>query len=73
MGRVKQRTRAECHGSLPSGRCSSPDEYGEQVIVSSPGIMEPVAVRYGWANHPVISVFNKKGLPLAPFRTDDWE
>ena len=46
---------------------------GEQVIVSSPGIMEPVAVRYGWANHPVISVFNKKGLPLAPFRTDDWE
>ena len=46
---------------------------GEQVIVSSPEVAEPVAVRYGWANHPVISLFNNEGLPLAPFRTDDWK
>lgn len=45
---------------------------GEQVVVSSPAVKEPVAVRYAWANHPVISLFNKQGLPLAPFRTDDW-
>jgi sialate O-acetylesterase len=45
---------------------------GAQVIVSSPEIQEPVAVRYAWANHPISSLFNKDGLPLAPFRTDDW-
>lgn len=46
---------------------------GEQVVVSSPAVKEPVAVRYAWANHPVISLFNRQGLPVAPFRTDDWE
>jgi sialate O-acetylesterase len=46
---------------------------GEQIFVSSPEVEEPVAVRYAWANHPPSSVFNKAGLPLAPFRTDEWK
>jgi len=29
-----------------------------------------VAVRYAWANNPVISLENSAGLPLRPFRTD---
>jgi len=32
-----------------------------------------VAVRYAWSNAPVdANVFNAEGLPLCPFRTDDW-
>jgi sialate O-acetylesterase len=33
----------------------------------------PVAVRYAWADNPVVNVYNNDGLPLTPFRTDDWK
>ncbi|MBN8217980.1 MAG: 9-O-acetylesterase [Spirochaetes bacterium] len=42
------------------------------VVVSAPGVAAPVAVRYGWADNPAVSLFNKAGLPAIPFRTDDW-
>jgi sialate O-acetylesterase len=45
---------------------------GSKVIVSSPQVREPVAVRYAWADNPEVSLFNKAGLPAAPLRTDDW-
>jgi len=45
---------------------------GETVIVSSADVTDPVAVRYAWANNPIISLFNREGLPASPFRTDDW-
>lgn len=45
---------------------------GETVIVSAEGIAEPIAVRYGWKNYPVVNLFNKNGLPATPFRTDDF-
>jgi len=45
---------------------------GESVLVSSPAVLKPVAVRYGWANSPRCNLYNKEGLPAAPFRTDDW-
>jgi sialate O-acetylesterase len=44
----------------------------DHVIVSASGVSHPVAVRYGWANSPTCTLFNKAGLPTAPFRTDDW-
>lgn len=43
---------------------------GETIIVSSPEITAPVAVRYAWANNPVCNLYNKAGLPAVPFRTD---
>lgn len=43
------------------------------IIVSSPLVASPVAVRYGWANSPRCNLYNKNGLPAAPFRTDSWE
>lgn len=46
---------------------------GEKVVVSSPAVPNPVAVRFGWADFPVVNFFNKKGLPATPFRTDDWK
>ena len=44
---------------------------GNMVVVSSPAISDPRAVRYGWANNPPVNLFNREGLPAAPFRTDD--
>jgi sialate O-acetylesterase len=45
---------------------------GDKVVVSSPQVKDPVAVRYGWANCPVCNLQNKEGLPASPFRTDDF-
>ncbi len=45
---------------------------GETVVVSSPGIKDPVAVRYAWAFNPIANLYNKAGLPASPFRTDTW-
>lgn len=44
----------------------------DTVIVKSPEVPEPVAVRYAWSNTPVANLFNGAGLPAAPFRSDDW-
>ncbi|QTE40021.1 sialate O-acetylesterase [Mucilaginibacter gossypii] len=46
---------------------------GNRVIVSSPDVTNPVAVRYAWANNPVSTLYNGVGLPASPFRTDNWE
>jgi sialate O-acetylesterase len=46
---------------------------GEKVIVSSPDVADPVAVRYGWENNPTCNLYNGAGLPASPFRTDDWK
>lgn len=45
---------------------------GAEVLVWSPSVDQPVAVRYGWANYPVVNLWNKEGLPASPFRTDDF-
>jgi sialate O-acetylesterase len=45
---------------------------GDKVVVSSPKVPKPIAVRYGWSDFPVVNLFNKEGLPASPFRTDDW-
>ena len=43
-----------------------------QIEVWSESVSNPAAVRYAWADNPVCNVQNKEGLPLTPFRTDDW-
>lgn len=45
---------------------------GRRVVVSSPEVPNPVAVRYAWAINPVCNLVNGKGLPASPFRTDPW-
>ena len=45
---------------------------GTTVIVSSPQVASPEAVRYAWANNPECNLVNKAGLPASPFRTDEW-
>ena len=44
---------------------------GNKVIVSSPDVASPVAVRYAWANNPACNLYNGAGLPASPFCTDD--
>lgn len=46
---------------------------GDKVIVTSEHVANPKAVRFGWADYPVVNLWNKDGLPAHPFRTDDWE
>ena len=43
---------------------------GTTVIVSSPKIPNPVAVRYAWAENPTCNLYNGEGLPASPFRMD---
>jgi len=44
-----------------------------QVIVSNPNVSKPEAVRYAWADNPgPLDLYNREGLPVLPFRTDDW-
>ena len=44
---------------------------GDTVIVFSPDVKAPTAVRYGWAANPDCNLYNGAGLPASPFRTDD--
>ncbi len=45
-----------------------------KVIVSSDEVVNPLAVRYGWADDDTeVNLFNKEKFPASPFRTDNWE
>jgi sialate O-acetylesterase len=45
-----------------------------KVVVWSDEVANPVAVHYGWADDNMeANLFNKEGLPAAPFRTDTWK
>ncbi|MCD8186922.1 MAG: sialate O-acetylesterase, partial [Rikenellaceae bacterium] len=43
------------------------------VTLSSEQVDRPVAVRYAWKNSVQATLFSTMGLPVSPFRTDDWE
>lgn len=45
---------------------------GDTVIVASPRVSAPVAVRFGWHQEAEPNLANKEGLPASPFRTDSW-
>ena len=44
----------------------------DTIKVWSADVTDPVAVRYAWADNPVCNLFSKNGLPVTPFRTDEW-
>ena len=45
---------------------------GERVLVSSPSVAKPAAVRYAWADFPICNLYDEVGLPAAPLRTDSF-
>jgi sialate O-acetylesterase len=49
------------------------DKDQATVLVTSPDVPDPAAVRYAWRDFPDASLYNRKGLPAVPFRSDDWE
>jgi len=51
---------------------ASPVITGNTIALTSPEVPAPVAVRYAWANFPRASLYNGAGLPMAPYRSDDW-
>jgi len=46
---------------------------GNQLLVSNKQVKAPVAVRYQFSNTGIGNIFTKNNLPMAPFRTDNWE
>lgn len=47
---------------------------GNQIVLAAPnGTPLPVeAVRYAFTNYPITNLQNSAGLPMEPFRTDNW-
>lgn len=45
----------------------------DKVEVTSKDVAKPVAVRYAWADNPVCNLYSVDGLPVTPFRSDDFE
>ena len=49
-------------------------DYGiGQDVHELPKVAKPAAARYAWAANPEgCNLYSKSGLPVAPFRTDNW-
>ena len=45
----------------------------KHLLVRCPEVPNPVSVRYGMRNWSVATVFNCNGIPVSPFRSDNWE
>lgn len=47
---------------------------GNSVVIQCDSVTAPVAVRYGWADdNGEVNLYNKRGFPAVPFRTDTWK
>ena len=44
-----------------------------EVEVCSSEVPSPIAVRYAWADNPVCNLYSSDGLPVTPFRTDNFK
>jgi len=75
-GLVAKGGELKCFQIAGEARCFVPAEAaidGEELLVSSPEVKAPVAVRYAWSNDPEgANLSNKAGLPASPFRSDAW-
>lgn len=48
-------------------------QWQSRIVVECPEVPHPVAVRYAWADNPDCNLRCVGGLPVGPFRTDDWD
>src|SRR5690606_37198478 len=44
----------------------------KSLILSSPQVQKPIAVRYLFEDYVEAEIFSTGGLPLSSFRTDNW-
>ena len=49
------------------------DWDGGTILVRCPEVPKPVAVRYGWRNWMGANLQKSNGIPVPPFRSDDWD
>ena len=45
----------------------------DKIVVWNKTLKQPAQVRYGFSNTITGNVFSKEGLPVCPFRSDNWE
>jgi len=45
---------------------------GNSIVVSSPSVNAPVAVRFGFSDGAMTNLINKEGIAAYPFKTDSW-
>lgn len=58
------------HKFVPATARIEHSSFGDTVLVSSPQVTDPEFVRYGWANAPVVNLYNDAGLPASPFTSE---
>ena len=46
---------------------------GDEIIISSEKVINPIAMRYAWCDNPDCNLINAEGFPVLPFRTDNWK
>jgi sialate O-acetylesterase len=44
----------------------------DTLVITSPDVIKPVAVRYAFEDNPTCNLAGRDGLPASPFRTDTW-
>lgn len=44
----------------------------DQVALALPEGLQVQAIRYAWAINPVVNLVTKEGLPVTPYRSDNW-
>ena len=49
------------------------DWDGQTIVIKCPDVPKPVAVRYSWRNWMGANLHTSYGIPVPPFRTDNWE
>jgi sialate O-acetylesterase len=57
-------------------KIESDPAFGDSIVISSPDVKTPVAVRYAFFDFPEgvgCNLYNSENLPAAPFRTDKWD
>lgn len=68
----KPLTQFEVAGSNKIFRPAMAMINGGNIIVSSPDVKDPVAVRYAFKDFLIGELFSIEGFPVSSFRTDEW-
>jgi sialate O-acetylesterase len=56
-----------CGAQTGSCRYASAEIHGAEVILRTPNATAATRVRYGWADSPIVTLFDGAGLPAGPF------
>nr|WP_315158562.1 sialate O-acetylesterase [uncultured Flavobacterium sp.] len=48
-------------------------QEGNTIVLYNESVKNPTAIRYDWSNNPDGNIYNNEGLPLVPFRTDNFK